>query len=153
MLLFAYGTLMDPDVRAFVLGRGGGPVTAARLTGWRRAPVAGESFPMLVADAGGAVDGLLVELQSDGERERVQFFEGVRQVLAPVTAVCATRGPIDALACLSGAGLVAGDGDWDLARWQAAHKARYLPATVEYMAGFGRHDVETALRLWSLRAP
>ncbi len=153
MLLFTYGTLMDPDVRAVVLGRDGGAVSAARLSGWRRAPVAGESFPMLVADAAATVDGLLVDLHGETERQRVQFFEGVRQVLGPVTALCAARGPVEALACLSGEGLVAGEGDWDLVRWQALHKPRYLPAAKEYMAGFGVHDVETALRLWSLRAP
>lgn len=158
MLLFAYGTLMDPDVRAVVLGREAGPVTAARLSGWRRAPATGEGFPMLLPDPGGSVDGLLVGPLSDTERRRVQFFEGVRQVLATVPVVCAARGPLTALACLGAQGpdvqgLTAGEGDWHLAGWQASHKSWYLPATVDYMACFGRTDLDTALRRWTALKP
>lgn len=149
--IFVYGTLLDPDVRAAVLGAPASPITTASLTGWRRVPVKGELFPMLVSDPAGKVDGELIHLRSDTEWRRIEYFEGDMQVLRPVDVRRADGVLVKAVACMATKGIAPAPGTWDLAAWAAQHKARYLSATVAYMSSFALHDVQFAMAQWSQR--
>ncbi|MFC7331801.1 gamma-glutamylcyclotransferase family protein [Rhodocista pekingensis] len=151
MLLFAFGTLMDAEVRALVLGRASPDAEArpAVLPDHRRVRVAGEVYPAVVPDPGGAVAGLLLPLRSAGECERVQYFEGLHQILRDHTVRCRRDGPVTALVCTSADTLRIEAEAWSFAAWRARHKAVYLPATAAYMAGFGRVGVRDALAGWA----
>ncbi|ACI98304.1 gamma-glutamylcyclotransferase family protein [Rhodospirillum centenum] len=151
MLLFAFGTLMDADVRALVLGRASPDAEArpAILPDHRRLRVAGEVYPAVVPDPGGAVAGLLLPLRSPHERERVQYFEGLHQILRGHTVRCRRDGPVTALVCASADTVQVGTEPWSFAAWRARHKAVYLSATAAYMAGFGRVGVREALAGWA----
>ncbi|HEY5704430.1 MAG TPA: gamma-glutamylcyclotransferase family protein [Terrimicrobiaceae bacterium] len=72
--LFAYGTLMFPAVIKSVIGRVPDSHSAV-ISGYRRLEVAGESFPGLVTENGGSVEGLLYENISSNEWERLASFE------------------------------------------------------------------------------
>lgn len=79
--LFVFGSLMDADVMAVVLGRDPSSLVwqAAALTGYRRQRAAGEVFPILVAadDAPQAqVVGALLLGASAADLDRILFYEG-----------------------------------------------------------------------------
>ncbi|TAN47303.1 MAG: gamma-glutamylcyclotransferase, partial [Rhodospirillales bacterium] len=73
--LFFYGTLMDDDVRKAIVGR---PVdvAAASLQGYRRVPVAGRTYPMLVPCQGQCIEGLLADGIDARELKRLIRYEG-----------------------------------------------------------------------------
>jgi ADP-ribose pyrophosphatase len=58
--LFLYGTLRDPALLAVVLGEAPGPLEPARLPGHAAMQVAGDSYPVIVADPCATADGLLL---------------------------------------------------------------------------------------------
>ncbi len=137
--LFFFGTLMDPDVLALVLGRPiedlcRGPAT---LTGYVRRRVRGESFPLLVPRAGGRVEGVLVEGLSRADISRLRYFEGSAYLLAPCRIITPS-GIRAALAFLvdGGHGGVLRDSGlaWDLDQWQQRDKPRFLVRAAELMA-------------------
>jgi hypothetical protein len=127
--MFFYGTLMDRDVLALVLGRAVSPAHVKRgtLDGWRRVPVAGKTYPMVVEHPGGRVDGVLVDHLSDGDIFRLAAYEGQDYATAMVDVRPAKGGARQRVAmfvCLPH--VVAVDGPWSYARWKAAHKSRTL---------------------------
>lgn len=127
--MFFYGTLMDEDVLARVLGRhvASHHIRPAMLTGWRRVPVAGRTYPMVVEQPGGRVDGLLVDHLGDGDIFRLAAYEGADYVTQVVDVRPASGGAKVAagvFVCL--AHVAAVDVDWSFARWKSAHKARTL---------------------------
>ncbi len=75
MNLFAYGTLMWPEVITAVIGRcpAGEP---AMLPGYRRLRVKGEHYPVIVRSAGDAVEGIVYCGLTAAEFERLDAFEG-----------------------------------------------------------------------------
>lgn len=151
MLLFAYGTLLDPDVRSIVLGRPcpDGEGRPALLRGYVRVAVVGEAFPALAEDPAGAVEGRLFRLRDEVERRRVQFFEGHAQTLVESVVECSASGPVSALACLGSTGLVLGGEGWDFEAWGQSHKPAYLAATEAWMAAWVTGQVERALDNWA----
>jgi gamma-glutamylcyclotransferase (GGCT)/AIG2-like uncharacterized protein YtfP len=132
---FVYGTLLDDDVRALVLGRGGPAEspTPATLAGFRRVPVMGHSFPALIADPRGRVEGALIAGVGIAEAARLSYFEGpeYQALRRPVERADGSAG--DAWLFVPAPrqpfmpGLRPRLGSWDLATWQRRHKARYLP--------------------------
>lgn len=137
---FFFGTLMDPDVLAIVLGRAAASIEheAARLDGYRRHRVFGESYPILRPAPDTAVDGLLVPSLSPGEAARVAFYEGEEYRPVPLTVVSAS-GPRDALVFVDDGGLST-DGEWDFERWRREEKAALLAAAHAFMSRFGKID-------------
>jgi gamma-glutamylcyclotransferase (GGCT)/AIG2-like uncharacterized protein YtfP len=139
---FVYGTLLDDDVRALVLGRGApaGPATPASLSGFRRVPVAGHSFPALIADPRGRVEGALIAGVGIAEAARLSYFEGpeYQALRRPVERAEGTAG--DAWLFVPAPrqpfmpGLRPRPGSWDLASWQRRHKAGYLRGLRRAMA-------------------
>ena len=78
MRYFFYGTLMDRTVLAAVLGRSLPPAASrpASLDGYRRVFRAGASYPVLVPAAGEVVAGIVVDGLGQGDRRRLEAFEG-----------------------------------------------------------------------------
>ncbi len=73
--LFAYGTLMWPEVLEGVIGRRlkGRPAT---LTGFLRLRVIGEHYPAVIPSPGDEVDGLLYDGLTDTDFRHLDRFEG-----------------------------------------------------------------------------
>jgi ADP-ribose pyrophosphatase len=76
--LFFYGTLRHLPLLEIVLGRGVKTLVlrAVRLNGYAAFCVADEAFPMLVAQDGGSVEGLVVSGLSEVDIARLDFYEG-----------------------------------------------------------------------------
>jgi gamma-glutamylcyclotransferase (GGCT)/AIG2-like uncharacterized protein YtfP len=96
MDLFVYGTLMVPEIMSAVCGyeREGTP---ARIDGYRRRRVSGESYPGITQSSGDTVTGLLYRDVSLQQFSILDDFEGA---MYRRSAVCAITGDgsCDALA-------------------------------------------------------
>lgn len=75
MHLFAYGTLMCPDIMAEVSGLQR-PVTAATLRGYQRLRVKGEDYPALLPDPAGCVPGVIYRDIPETAWTLLDRFEG-----------------------------------------------------------------------------
>jgi hypothetical protein len=77
---FFYGTLLDHDVMALVIGRRLPPAAfvPARLKGHVRRRAKGVSHPIVVRDPGGEVEGVVVGGLTKRDVERLAAFEGPR---------------------------------------------------------------------------
>jgi hypothetical protein len=132
--LFFFGTLMDPDVLGLVIGR---PVAAAalepaRLSGFRRLRVEGASYPMLVFDPEGVVEGRLWREASAADRGRLDAYEGPGYARGTIEVLTAAGERLAAEAYLARPQHLRPSGEpWDLAAWQARFKPRYLAHGVE----------------------
>ena len=78
MRFFFYGTLLDPDITALVLGRRLPPATfmPAVLPGYSRWRVQGGSYPISVPDRKGEVPGAIVGGLSARDVARLAAYEG-----------------------------------------------------------------------------
>jgi gamma-glutamylcyclotransferase (GGCT)/AIG2-like uncharacterized protein YtfP len=134
--LFFFGTLTDLDVLAYVLQR---PLdlddlAPARLAGFRRVWASGVSYPILVADPQGSVEGRLLRRATRRDIARINHFESgeYRAELHSVMTGDAVARPawlyrgLDHLAAM--------DEPWSLAAWQAAHKPGFFAACDGWMA-------------------
>ena len=137
--LFLFGTLMDLDVLAWLLER---PIDLADLCpallrGFRRTGVVGASYPMLVSDATGVVEGRLMRRATARDIARINHYESeeYRAELRPVT----TGAGVDTAAWLYLGldHLASTAAPWSLARWQAEHKAGFFAACGGWMSDFG----------------
>ena len=75
MHLFAYGTLICPDIMAEVSGLHR-PATSATLRGYRRLRVKGEDYPALLPDAAGFVPGVIYRDIPESAWTLLDRFEG-----------------------------------------------------------------------------
>ena len=137
--LFFFGTLMDLDVLAYVLAR---PVdlddlAPAAIAGFRRVRARAGSYPVLVPEAGGLVEGRLLRRVSRRDIARINHYESgeyqaeLRQVLGPdgdARAAWLYLG-LDHLGALL-------DEPWRLDAWQDRHKAGFFAACDGWMADF-----------------
>jgi hypothetical protein len=130
MRFFFYGTLLDPELRALVLG----PAAAARLwlrpaslPGWERRALIGQSYPMIVPSLGGAVDGLLAAGVSQIDRAALTRYEGDGYAVRSVT-VDTTAGARAAwvFAPPVGRALPMLGGAWSFAQWCAGPREAFL---------------------------
>lgn len=128
MRLFFYGTLLDPDVRILVLGPAAGNVvlTPARLSGWRRRKARGRSYPIILHDAGGMVDGAVTSQLDAAAVATLSAYEGPGYTLDPCQVTLSDGGSIAAHVYQPTERLAADDAEWDLAAWQSAEKSRFL---------------------------
>jgi hypothetical protein len=137
MRFFFYGTLLDRDVAALVLGRRLPPQSfkSASLPGYSRWRVQGGSYPMSIPDRKGEVAGAVVgglsprdvahlaafegsgyrvaslKVRNGGGLTRVSVFEPLIQKLKP------TNRP------------------WDLADWQRSDKRSFVAGLVKALNG------------------
>lgn len=127
MRYFFYGTLLDPDVRAHILGSwiNRRPLRRARLPGYRRVYIRDRHYPVVVPSAGNSVDGLLAEgldrnavrclaeFESDEylDAERTVLVDDGRAVRARVFVASPLARPTDT--------------PWNVAVWQRRHKREF----------------------------
>ena len=128
MHFFFYGTLLDADVMALVIGRRLPPsaFVPARLAGFVRQRARGVSYPILVRAPQGKVEGAVVGGLTGRDVERLAAYEGPRYRIAAaqVTLAGAPRRvsvfePIEER-------FQPVDGGWDLADWQGRYKRPFL---------------------------
>ena len=79
MNLFAYGTLMWPEVMASVIGRRIEGVRAT-LNGYQRLRVKGEHYPVVVASEDDSVEGILYPNLTEEDFDQLDRFEGEEYV-------------------------------------------------------------------------
>lgn len=154
MRYFFYGSLMDPDVLALVLGRPRRRTTPAAAEGWRRLRVAGECYPLIVPDPDGHVAGVVAEI-SPAEARRLAWYEGEDYELGELAVTLGSSGSsIAALAFLPNPDLAHAGEPWDPLLWRREHKAALLEAAGRWMAFEGRRpaNLDAAWRTARRRA-
>ncbi len=127
-VFFFYGTLIDADVLDAVVRR---PIPrAARrpadVHGWRRVVRAGASYPLLLPEENGRIDGVLVSGLGATDVARLIRFEGGDYALGEVLVRPRGGVVVRARVFLPHAGVPATAEAWSLAVWQRRHKRRYL---------------------------
>ncbi len=149
MLFFFYGTLMDDEVRADLLGRAVRDlaVTPGVLLHHRRCCARDGYYPVLVPETGGRVGGIFV----DGVTRRlamwVAHFEGTAYRPGAVTVQDPAGRCLRAWSFLPVRAGYASRSSWDLRVWQRRHK----PAVRRAIAAWRREA--TAGHPLSLDAP
>lgn len=138
MQLFFYGTLMDPDVSAVVLGHrlAGDQFAPAFVKGFRRVVVAGRTYPMLLVHSLGTVNGVLVHDLDAAAVQRLMIFEGAEYHLLPL-GVHTGDGVRRAGVFLGDHRVRPGNQEWNLAAWQRRHKRTFLRRAAYLMDRYG----------------
>jgi hypothetical protein len=128
MRFFFYGTLLDHDVMALVIGRRLPPsaFVSATLKGYMRRRAKGVSYPIVVRAPGGEVEGVMVSGLTRRDVDRLSTFEGPRYRIAPLNVRVGRR-----LKTVSVFEPVENhfqpvDGAWQLALWQGRHKRPFV---------------------------
>lgn len=136
--LFFFGTLMHLEVLKAVLAREVGPAETggAVLMGYRRERAAEASYPVLVPDPRGAVEGLLLRRPSRRDIRRVNHFEDDEYEARhlPVTTRGGRRHAWVFMALEHVAMMRPSGEPWELERWAEAHLAGYHAAIRGWMA-------------------
>jgi len=139
MRMFFFGTLLDMDLLATVLGADPAEhlsVRSASLPGYDRRRAEGEDYPVLIEDAEARVSGLLVDGLWPVAVERIRFFEGGEYALETVN-VHGPEGETRAAVFMATEMLPASEDPWDLTQWQAARKPHAMITAELLMANFG----------------
>lgn len=135
MKLFFFGTLMDPDIRAIVLGRDFDPdrIQPAIVQGFRRVFVAGRHYPMLLRHALGWVEGTLVTGVDAQALHRLQVYEGWEYALRPIQVQTKAGHKVMAHVFMCPPGIEAKPRPWTLEEWQRRHKRTFLSKAQQHM--------------------
>ena len=122
-LLFAYGTLRDPDLLAGVLGRPlrRDAMLPAAAPGFAAVHYPGRIYPALVRRPGAATAGLVLTDLTPFERDLLDAFEG-EEYRREIIAVMIDVELHEVGAYLPVAAVPADATPWTLADWQEAHK-------------------------------
>src|SRR5262245_18899000 len=123
---FLYGSLMDPELLALVIGLAteGLGFEVATVHGFIGRRALNESFPMLVPRAGGKVEGMLVFDLTSADVARLRFFEGSDYegswyALEAVPVECRGGEVLTAQVFLPTAHIAADQMLWDFEAWAA----------------------------------
>ena len=128
MRFFFYGTLLDSDVAALVLGRRLPPAAfmPATLAGYVRRRAKGASYPIVVRDLRGEVRGALVGGLSSRDVARLSAFEGPRYRIASRKVKVAGRLTMVSVFEPVESRFQPVSGCWDLAEWQRRDKRSFM---------------------------
>ena len=128
MRFFFYGSLLDPDVTALVIGRRLPPSAwvPASLSGYSRHKAKGVSYPVAIRDPKGTVQGAVVGGLSRKEVERLTTYEGPRYHTVPlkvrvhgrITTVSVFEPKVKAFQPV--------EGTWSLTEWQRHDKRKFV---------------------------
>lgn len=150
---FFYGSLMDPELRALVLGRPAlsAPERPAVLAGYRRSSLNGCNYPGIAPAPDKRVDGLLVEGINEEAAARLSYYEG--EQYEPVRASVATAEGAATVAWVFQplSHLNIGFNDWVLSDWQRRWKASALKYTKTSMARMTQTDLRMHSAQWRIR--
>jgi len=124
---FFYGSLMDADVRRLVMKKDAPEaVEPASVKGWRRVNLAGVTYPGIIRDAKGSVEGVLVRGLGAAARKRLVAYEGPEYDLIEVEVVSESGALREAGMFVPNKACTPATGRWDFALWQRRHKRRFL---------------------------
>lgn len=128
MRLFFYGTLLDSDVRLLVLGPGAAAMalTPALLPGWQRRKARGRSYPIILRDPAGTVDGAVTSPLDAAAVAKLSAYEGPGYTLNACQVTLSGGSAVAAHVYQPTERLAADDAAWDLADWQLAEKSKFL---------------------------
>ena len=128
MRYFFYGTLLDPDVRAHILGAwiNRRDLPAARLPGYRRVQIRGRHYPVVVPAPGEAVEGVLAAGLDRGAVLRLARFESDEYVDAERTVLVDDGRALRARVFVAGPLANPSDTAWTVEIWQRRHKGAFM---------------------------
>ena len=127
MRYFFYGTLLDPDVRAHILGSwiNRRPLPKARLPGYRRVYIRGRHYPVVIPAAGDAVEGVLAEGLDRRAVRRLAEFESDEYVDAERTVLVGDGRTVRARVFVASPLARPTDTPWTVEVWQRCHKGEF----------------------------
>lgn len=128
MRFFFYGTLLDRDVTALVLGRRLPPqaYTPAGLPGYARRKVKGGTYPVAIPDPRGEVPGAIVGGLSGRDVARLAAYEGPGYRIAPLRVKTAGAMTVVSVFEPIQTRLQPTGEFWDLTLWQRRHKRAFV---------------------------
>lgn len=128
MRFFFYGSLLDSDVTALVIGRRLPPTAwvPASLSGHARSKAKGVSYPILVRDPRGKATGAVVSGFGALEVQRLSAYEGPRYRIAPLKV--RLRGRIEIVSVFEPIEkkFEPVSGPWSLELWQRRYKRAFV---------------------------
>jgi hypothetical protein len=154
MQFFFYGSLMDRELLALVIGRTGDELRmeAATIHDFVRRRALNESFPVLVPHPGGRVGGALVRDLTAAEIARLKFYEasdyeGSEYALTALQVEC--RGELlPAQVFLPTAHIAADETVWGFDTWAAAERPLFMAMVEERMSRYGSISAAENHALW-----
>ncbi|MBI3199162.1 MAG: gamma-glutamylcyclotransferase [Rhodospirillales bacterium] len=128
MRFFFYGSLLDNDVTALVIGRRlpPGAWVPASLAGYTRRKARGVSYPVVVPDPKGEVQGAVVGGFSRKEVERLSAYEGPRYRIAPLKVRIDGKLTVVSVFEPKEKAFQPVDGEWSLTLWQRRDKRKFV---------------------------
>lgn len=128
MRFFFYGTLLDRDVTALVLGRRLSPqtYTEASLPGHARRRVQGATYPIVIEDPCDEVSGAIVSGLSKRDVAHLAAYEGPGYRVVPLRVK--VRGRLTEVSVFEPiqTRLKPSREPWDLTLWQRRHKRSFV---------------------------
>jgi hypothetical protein len=128
MRFFFYGSLLDEDVTALVIGRRLPPRAwvPAKLSGFSRRKAKGVTYPVAIRDPKGSVEGAVVSGFSKREVERLQAYEGPRYHTVPLRVWIHGRLTTVSVFEPKEKAFQPVDGVWSLTEWQRRDKRKFV---------------------------
>lgn len=137
MRFFFYGTLLDRDVTALVLGRrlSAANFIPAVLPGWSRWRVQGGSYPISLPDRKGSVAGAVVGGLSARDVARLAAYEGAGYRVSSLKVL--VQGRLTRVSVFEPivSRLKPSRSRWDLQRWQRQDKKSFVGRLVKALNG------------------
>ena len=128
MRAFFYGTLIDADVRATVLGSvvRHRPVEPAVLLGYRRLTMRGCTYPVIVRDARGAVAGVLMRGLRRADFAKLLDYETDEYRAIDAAVLTGSGKRILAKVFVASARALPSPRPWNATDWQRRFKRNFL---------------------------
>jgi hypothetical protein len=138
MRFFFYGTLIDADVRACVLGPDAAAwrISDGLLRHWRTARIAGRPYPAIVPRRGATTAGILADGVDGDALPRLHAYEGAEYTMRMLEIEIAAEpggegaGPAVATACTFAASPICSvtPAGWNLDEWRRRHRKATIAA-------------------------
>ena len=140
--LFVYGTLCDLDLLTVVLGRqmDHSDVAPAQLCDHAVYWAEGQNYPLIITQADGVAQGILISNLSTDDLARLDFYEGGFGYSTRMTEVSCDGKAISALVYFPEPTHTPLGDAWSLADWQRDWGAMSRLAATEFMQSFGLAD-------------
>ena len=148
---FFYGTLMDSDLQAVVLGGRLPAGVSAVLDGYRRRTVAGADYPAIAPAKNSRVSGLLAGGLSPAMAARASLYEGPQYPAASLTVTTEDGTAHDAWTFLPVRGVRLSARDWSLDAWRQRRKSLTLKSAHGFMATRSPRPPCAQLAAWQTR--
>ena len=153
MQFFFYGSLMDRELLALVIGRATDELRmeAATIHDFVCRRALNESFPILVPHPGGRVEGIVTDLTA-ADIARLKFYEasdcdGAEYALTALPVEC--RGELlQAQVFLPTVNIEGDETVWDFGTWAAAERALFMALVEERMSRYGSLSAAENHALW-----